>query len=72
MNPWDWRLGEAEAALNTRDCVIKGNINRKGEHIYHLPSQQFYARAKINEGNGERWFCTEAEALAAGWRRSLR
>ena len=72
VSPWDWRLGEAQAALKTRGCVIKGNITRKGEHIYHVPSQQFYARAKIDEGKGERWFCTETEALKAGWRRSLR
>ena len=24
--------------------AIKGNINRDGEHIYHLPFQQFYPR----------------------------
>jgi len=72
MKPWDWRLGEAQSAQQTGDCIIKGNINRKGEHIYHLPFQQFYSRTKIDEDEGERWFCTEDEALEAGWRRSLR
>ena len=74
MNPWDWRLGEAEVTPPTRTCAaiaIKGNINNAGDHIYHLPSQYFYRRVKIDEGKGERWFCTEEEALAAGWRRSL-
>jgi len=26
------------------DCIIKGNINRNGERIYHMPDQQFYAQ----------------------------
>ena len=70
--PWAWRLGEAEAVQKTRSCAIKGNINGKGEHIYHLPFQHFYRRVNIDEIKGERWFCTEQEARAAGWRRALR
>ena len=54
------------------DCIIKGNINRNGERIYHMPEQQFYARIKMDVGGGKRWFCTPEEAEAAGWRRSLR
>lgn len=70
--PWEWRLREAEIAEEDRDCVIKGNISRHGVRIYHLPFQQFYSRTKIDPGAGERWFCTEDDALAAGWRRALR
>lgn len=53
------------------DCVIKGNISGGG-HIYHLPGQYDYERTQINEHKGERWFCTEAEAIAAGWRAAKR
>ena len=54
-------------------CDIKGNISyNTGEKIYHVPGQQYYSRTKINTSYGERWFCTEAEARAAGWRRSKR
>ncbi len=49
-------------------CVIKGNINSKGERIYHVPGGRYYDRTKIDTSKGERWFCTEAEAKAAGWR----
>jgi hypothetical protein len=42
--------------------------NRKGERIYHLPGQLDYAQIDMTKGLGERWFCTEAEADAAGWR----
>jgi endonuclease YncB( thermonuclease family) len=53
-------------------CTIKGNINRNGERIYHMESQRFYARIKMDKGGGRRWFCTPEEAEAAGWRRALR
>lgn len=53
------------------DCNIKGNINfNTGEKIYHLPGQEYYDSTVINEAAGERWFCTEEEAIAAGWRKS--
>lgn len=52
--------------------LIKGNINRKGEKIYHLPDGQYYEKTKINEEKGERWFKTESEAINAGWRKSKR
>jgi len=54
------------------DCAIKGNISAKGVRIYHMPGQEHYARTVIRTGQGERWFCSEAEARAAGWRRAKR
>lgn len=51
-------------------CRIKGNISANGERIYHMPGQKYYDRTSINQSNGERWFCSEAEARGAGWRRS--
>ncbi|MEX0621581.1 MAG: thermonuclease family protein [Candidatus Woykebacteria bacterium] len=52
------------------DCVIKGNIGGSGEKIYHLPGQRYYNQTVISEDKGERWFCTESAAQAAGWRKS--
>lgn len=54
------------------DRLIKGNINSKGEKIYHMPGQRDYKKTVIDESKGERWFATEAEAKAAGWRKALR
>ncbi len=48
-------------------CPIKGNISSKGR-IYHPPWSPWYARTTITKEQGERWFCSEAEAMAAGWR----
>ena len=53
------------------ECLIKGNVSYgTGERIYHVPGQAYYDATVINEDHGERWFCTEAEARAAGWRKS--
>lgn len=52
------------------NCLIKGNISSSGEKIYHLPGQQYYSKTQIDEFKDEHWFCTEEEALAAGWRKS--
>lgn len=51
-------------------CVIKGNIASSGEKIYHVPGQQHYDETVVTTSKGERWFCTETEAVEAGWRRS--
>ncbi len=72
--PWDWRRGNRLASERVSaipgDCVIKGNISSKGARIYHVPGGRWYDRTKIDEAMGERFFCSEAEAAAAGWRRS--
>ena len=70
--------GQTEEAVGDQDdghrhagqCRIKGNINRKGERIYHMPGGEWYDQTRIDSTKGELWFCTEAEARAAGWRRA--
>jgi micrococcal nuclease len=65
--------GAACEYATTSTPVIKGNISRSsGENIYHVPGQENYEDTVINESAGERWFCTEAEAVAAGWRKAKR
>jgi len=57
----------------TCEPVVKGNISKTtNEKIYHVPGGEFYDRTVIDEAAGERWFCTEQEAVEAGWRRSKR
>jgi hypothetical protein len=46
-------------------CLIKGNHSRRGEWIYHLPGMPYYDQTKP-----EAMFCTEEQAVAAGYRRS--
>lgn len=51
-------------------CDIKGNINAEEVKIYHVPGGRYYNKTQIDPTRGERWFCTGAEAQAAGWRPS--
>ena len=67
--PWDFRARQWQAAaqIAPEGCPIKGNISKNG-HIYHMPWSRWYARTRIDTSKGERWFCDEVEAQAAGWR----
>lgn len=69
--PWDFRARRWQAAGSVAedpDCPIKGNINAEGERIYHTPYSRWYDRTRIDTSRGERWFCDEGAAQAAGWR----
>jgi endonuclease YncB( thermonuclease family) len=77
--PEDYRVAEDAAVASTEpsrrlpavsrtapsSCLIKGNRNSRGEWIYHLPGRPYYAQTRA-----EQMFCTEEEAIAAGYRRS--
>ena len=61
----------AQVASAAKKCNIKGNISiNSRERIYHVPGQEYYAATKISSQYGERWFCSEEDARAAGWRRA--
>ncbi|MCX7342194.1 MAG: thermonuclease family protein, partial [Hyphomicrobiales bacterium] len=77
QTPWDFRSGAWSAAQSMSqaprpECPIKGNVSRSGERIYHMPWQRDYARVRMDQGEGKRWFCDENEAVAAGWRKATR
>lgn len=46
----------------------QGNISAKGEKVYHMPGSRSYVSTRIDTKRGERYFCSEADAQAAGWR----
>jgi endonuclease YncB( thermonuclease family) len=56
--------GYRPSAAPNGGCNIKGN---RGSHgwIYHLPGTPYYDRTRAEE-----WFCTQAQARAAGYRQS--
>ena len=66
---WEFRKKRWQGAEQTapRGCAIKGNVSKRGQ-IYHMPWSPWYRKVRIDTAKGERWFCSEAEALAAGWR----
>lgn len=72
--PWEYRLtrpsGAAEAQRTalapSAQCRIKGNVNKRGERVYHLPVDPAYGRTKA-----ENWFCSASEAEKAGFARPV-
>jgi endonuclease YncB( thermonuclease family) len=82
--PWEWRAQRRAGSgvvvarplrstfpsleSDRSGCDIKGNVDEEGEGIYHVPGGRDYARTLIDPTRGERWFCSEADAQAAGWR----
>lgn len=66
------RISAAGGAVGTHGaaCRIKGNVSSNGR-IYHLPGQAHYERVDMDDPR-KRWFCSEAEAQAAGWRPAQR
>lgn len=65
------RTGPQTVALPRRyeregQCLIKGNHSRRGDWIYHLPGMPYYDATRA-----EAFFCTEAQAQAAGYRRAI-
>lgn len=69
---WEFRRGRWQTAETAAPggCAIKGNISNRG-HIYHVPWSGWYDKVAIDPSRGERWFCSEAEAQAAGFRAAL-
>ena len=69
--------GRAEAQAPSREppnpaCAVKGNSSKKiNERIYHVPGYYNYNDTIIEPSRGERWFCSEREAIEAGWRKAL-
>lgn len=53
------------------NCVIKGNVSLKAYgKIYFTTDCYNYEQVKINFDEGEKYFCTEQEAIAAGFTKS--
>lgn len=52
--------------------LIKCNISKTGEKIFHLPFDQQYDRIMVSPGRGEFYAATVQEAMASGFRRAFR
>jgi len=59
-----WGVAEASAPDG---CAIKGNVTANGR-IYHMPWSPWYGKVRVEPAKGEQWFCSEADALKAGFR----
>ena len=67
---WRSRLWEEARAKAPKGCPIKGKVaGRRGDAVktYHLPWSPTYMRLRVVSARGERWFCSEEDARAAGF-----
>jgi endonuclease YncB( thermonuclease family) len=69
---WDYRANRWVSAETqvAGGCAIKGNVTKHGR-IYHMPWSPWYDKIKIDVDQGKRWFCSETEAVEAGWRPAM-
>lgn len=51
-------------------CIVKANYDKHGHRWYHLPDFRHYGQTNVNFENGDQWFCTEEEAIKAGFTRA--
>lgn len=52
-------------------CSIKGNIDKTtGRKMYHFPGCREYVTTVVELDLGEHWFCSEKEAVEAGYVKS--
>jgi micrococcal nuclease len=54
----------------TDGCLVKGNLDPNDRRFYHLPHFRHYSQIVMNLDKGDRWFCSEQEAIAAGFKRA--
>lgn len=65
-------IPEAVAVAPIPTCAqIKGNITLAGERIYHLKDSPYFTQTVINPARGEKYFCSEQDAINAGFRKAL-
>lgn len=58
-------------AMTKPGCLIKGNISiDTDKKLYHLPGMEDYDITVVSPEHGEKWFCTEDDAIANGWQKA--
>jgi endonuclease YncB( thermonuclease family) len=68
--PWDWRRGKRLVRKDAPNCPVKGNVNGRKQRIYHVPGGRYFDQVRIRPEQGDKCFLIEAEAEAAGFRKS--
>ena len=67
------RFPSPTTSITQPGCVIKGNISfETGNKLYHFPGMEDYESTVIDPASGEKWFCTESDAIANGWQKAPR
>lgn len=70
--PWEWRKGErlpGETEKTDPPCEVIGKISPTGERLYYVPTDPGFDKIKVDPAHGDRRFCSDQAARAAGWLR---
>lgn len=59
---------ESASKKSPEGCPIKGRSLRSRGKVYLLPWSDSYDKYSVRSRRGDRWFCSEDEALEAGWK----
>lgn len=67
--PAEWRAKRWDEAKRKAPsgCPIKGQVTALGRE-YFVPWSSGYERVRVRSSRGERWFCSEQDAMAAGFK----
>lgn len=68
---WRSRMWSEASKRTPTGCPIKGQVAGSAK-TYVLPWHAQYDRTSVNTRRGGRWFCTEQEAIDAGWKPSAK
>lgn len=73
LRPSEYRIKVWDEARKAapEGCPIKG-VGGGGSRTYLLPWSPGYSARNVRASRGDRWFCSEQDAIAAGYRLSLR
>lgn len=66
------RAPRLDLGQSTDACAIKGNVNGRGERVYHLAGDRWFARLQLHPREGDRCFQSVEQAESAGFRAALR
>ena len=69
--PSEYRAERWESAKlrSPAGCPIKGKDRTQArDKVYILPWSSSYESHRVSQSRGDRWFCSEDEALAEGWK----
>lgn len=71
--PWHYRrrMQFSAGSRAPKGCAFKATVDRKGNKIYFAPWSPWYANFKVDAGRGDKWICSEARAITAGWKAPL-
>lgn len=72
--PSEWRAGRRlarEPEPETGACPIKAVVRADGDRVFLVPTDEAFASATVDPRKGDRVFCSDEEARAAGWHHAL-